>query len=60
MFNMGIIGFGGMAHHHFLKLKDYERVQVKGVYDVNPERCEFAKQLGLKAYSSKEELYADS
>ena len=59
MFNLGIIGFGGMASHHHKCLKEYNRINLKGVYDVNPERCEFAQKLGLKAYSSKDELFAD-
>lgn len=59
MFNLGIIGFGGMASYHFTSLKEYERLNVKGVFDVNPERLEFAKEQGLIAYKSKEELLSD-
>ena len=56
---LGIIGYGGMAGHHFSKLKDYGRLKVKGVFDVNPARLEVAKEQGMVAYSSKEELLAD-
>jgi len=59
MFNLGIIGFGGMAEYHFKSLKEYERIHIKGVFDVNPERCKFAQDNGLKAYGSKEELFSD-
>lgn len=59
MFTMGIIGYGGMASYHYSSLKDYGRINIKGVYDLNPERLEFAKKQGLKAYSSKEELFSD-
>jgi scyllo-inositol 2-dehydrogenase (NADP+) len=59
MYNLGIIGYGGMASHHFKSLKGNKRLQVKGVFDVNPKRCEVAQKEGLKAYPSKEELLAD-
>ena len=59
MFNIGIIGFGGMAHHHFKSLKEYKRMNFKGIFDINPERCQVAKEEGLKVYGSKEELFAD-
>lgn len=58
-FNLAIIGFGGMASYHFTTLKEYDRIHVKGVYDVNPERLEYAVQQGLVAYPSKEELLGD-
>lgn len=60
MLNLGIIGFGGMASYHFNNLKDYKRVNVKGVFDVKPERQKFAEEQGIIAYSSKEELLADT
>nr|WP_256371186.1 MULTISPECIES: Gfo/Idh/MocA family oxidoreductase [unclassified Fusibacter] len=56
---MGIIGYGGMASYHVDCLKAYERLEVKGVYDVNPERMKVAVQNGLKAYSSKEAILHD-
>ena len=59
MLNLGIIGFGGMAEYHFKSLKEYERINIKGVYDINPYKCDFAVEQGLKAYGSKEELFSD-
>ncbi len=61
MHKIGIIGFGGMASHHFSNLTQnhYERAVVKGVYDINPERMEYAKKHGLIAYPSKEALLSD-
>ena len=54
-----IIGFGGMASHHFAGLKDYDRCMYKGVYDVNSERAKVAEERGMIAYPSKEALLAD-
>lgn len=59
MHTLGIIGFGGMGSHHFDALKSYDRIKVKGVFDVDPQRGEYAKELGLISYSSMEELLAD-
>ena len=59
MHKLGIIGFGGMAGQHFCELKKYDRVDVKGVFDVNPERMEYAKKHGLHAYASVEDLLSD-
>ncbi len=59
MLTLAIIGFGGMASYHHKELKDYDRLKIKGVYDVNPERMEVAGQRGLYQYRSKEELLGD-
>ena len=57
---LGIIGFGGMAGHHYTQLsKGNTKVSIKGVYDLNPERLKVAEEKGLVAYSSREELLND-
>ncbi len=60
-YKLGIIGFGGMAHHHKTELHDkqFGRVDVYGIYDIDPARMEEAKGYGFKTYASKEELLAD-
>lgn len=60
MLNMGIIGYGGMASYHYKGLKDYKRVNIKGIYDLDPKRCDCAREQGLKVYGSKEEMFADT
>ena len=54
-----IIGFGGMAMHHFKQLENYGRCRFKGVYDIDPKRRAAAEREGLKAYGSKEALLSD-
>ncbi len=56
---LGIIGFGGMASYHHKDLADYNRLNVKGVYDINNARQEYAKEIGLVAYDSQEDLLND-
>lgn len=58
---MGIIGFGGMGNHHYNHVtEEIDRLTIKGVYDIKPQRGEYAQSLGLKAYESAEELLSDS
>lgn len=59
VYNMAYIGFGGMASHHFNQSKELERINVKGILDINPERQAYAKSVGLKTYSSRQEIYDD-
>lgn len=61
-----IIGFGGMGHHHYkniiprLNESDYkEKLEIAGIYDINNERNEFAKELGIHCFKNVEEIYND-
>lgn len=56
---VGIIGFGGMAYWHYQNLVKSDRVELKGIYDIDPKRMEFAKEQGIRTYASREELLAD-
>lgn len=57
---LGIIGFGGMAGHHCTQLKKGNtKVYLKGVYDINEERMQAARDMGYVAYESREALLAD-
>ncbi len=60
-YKLGIIGFGGMAGHHYTQLsKGNTKVSLKGVFDIDPSRMEAAKEKGLECYSSREELLTDA
>ncbi len=57
---LGIIGFGGMAGHHYTQLiKGNTKVEIKGVFDLDSKRLQVAEEKGLVAYQSKEELLND-
>ncbi len=60
IYNLGIIGYGGMAGNHNRQLEQGNvRVKLKGVFDIDEKRLEVAKEQGHIAYSSKEELLND-
>ncbi|MBQ9842262.1 MAG: Gfo/Idh/MocA family oxidoreductase [Clostridia bacterium] len=56
---MGIIGFGGMGTYHFKNLLKGQDVVAKGIWDIRECRREYARELGLHAYESLEDLLAD-
>jgi predicted dehydrogenase len=60
IYNLGIIGFGGMAGHHFNQLaKQNTRVRVRGVFDLDPSRLQAAQEKGVLPYPSREALLSD-
>lgn len=59
-YQLGIVGFGGMAGHHYTQIsKENTKIRIGGVYDINPERMNVAKEKGLKLYESLEAMLAD-
>lgn len=57
--NVAIIGYGGMGHYHGEWLAKSDRIVLKGIYDINSERNNLAKEEGFNVYNSQEELLAD-
>ena len=56
-----VIGYGGMGKWHTEKMmRDMsDRMELVGIYDIKPERCELAKENGIHVFASREELLAD-
>lgn len=60
IYNLGIVGYGGMAGNHKKQLDHGNvRVKLKGVYDIDNTRMEVAKEQGFIAYESREALLND-
>ena len=59
MHKMAIIGFGGMGSFHYKKLLQGQEIVCTGVWDIKPERRQYAESFGLHAYESLEDLLAD-
>lgn len=58
---LAVIGYGGMGSWHCQNVSEkIPEVQVKGAWDIRPEALEKAKENGLYAYSSLEELLHDA
>ncbi len=59
-YNLGIIGYGGMASNHRKQLeKGNVRAKLKGVFDINEERMKAAVEDGYIAYPSMQALLDD-
>ena len=54
-----VIGYGGMGGWHTRYLLQSDVIELAGIYDIKPERCELAEQNGIHAYDSLEQLLAD-
>ena len=56
---IAVVGYGGMGTWHTHRIAEIPEVCLKGVYDIKPERNEAAREAGIRAYDSLEELLAD-
>ena len=54
-----VIGYGGMGGWHTRYLLQSDVIELAGIYDIKPERCELAEQNGIHAYESLEQLLSD-
>lgn len=56
---LAVIGLGGMGNWHRQTIEKIDNLSVCGSFDIKPERQQFAKEHGIKPYSSLEELLND-
>ena len=54
-----VVGYGGMGGWHTRYLKDSDRVNLCGIYDIKPERRAAAEEAGIYAYPSWEAVLSD-
>lgn len=54
-----VIGYGGMGSWHCDFIRNKGVIDLSGIYDIDPARCELAESKGIYAYRSLEELLAD-
>ncbi len=58
---VGIIGWGGMGHWHTKLIREHiDRLEVKGAYDIKPEKKTDMLENGILAYETADELLQDS
>jgi len=56
---IAVVGYGGMGSWHTKLIEKIDELELAGIYDIKPERCEVARENGIYAYSSLEELLND-
>lgn len=57
--NVVVVGYGGMGGYHAYHIREMEKFNLLGIYDIKEERCKLAEEKGIHAYSSFEEVLAD-
>ena len=56
---LGIVGLGGQGNWHRELIDSIDGLTVAGIYDIAPERCDFAREKGVRVYDSRADLLAD-
>ena len=56
---VAVIGYGGMGGWHTRYLLKSDVCELAGIYDIKPERAALARENGIYAYDSLEELLRD-
>lgn len=57
--NLGIAGLGWMGTLHLRSIPKESGINVTAMYDIDPERVEFGRENGLKAYSDLNAFLSD-
>ena len=57
--NLVVIGYGGMGGWHVQHAQKSDVVNLLGIYDIDPKKTTLARERGIFAYDSLEEVLAD-
>lgn len=57
--NLAIVGYGGQGAWHANHALHSDVISLSGIYDISEKRVAAARALGIRAYSSLEELLSD-
>ena len=56
---VAVVGYGGMGGWHTDRIREMEKFELAGVWDIDPARLTLAKERGIFAYGSFAEVLAD-
>lgn len=57
--NVAVIGYGGMGGWHTRHLLESDVCNLTGIYDIDPEKAKLARERGIFAYASLEDVLSD-
>ena len=57
--NLVVVGYGGMGGWHVQHAQKSDVVELKGIYDIDPKKTLLARERGIFAYDSLEDVLAD-
>ena len=56
---VAVVGYGGMGGWHTDRIRKMEKFELAGVWDIDPARLQVARERGIHAYGSFNEVLAD-
>jgi len=56
---VAIVGYGGMGGWHADRIREMDKFELAGVWDIDPERLAAARECSISAYGSFAEVLAD-
>lgn len=56
---VAVVGYGGMGSWHAEQARNSNVIELGGIYDIKPERCEKAANAGIYAYDAFEDILGD-
>ncbi len=57
--NVAVVGYGGMGGWHTDRIREMEKFNLAGVWDIDPESLARARACGIHTYGSFEDVLAD-
>ena len=57
--NVAVVGYGGMGGWHTDRIRNMEKFNLAGVWDIDPAQLKKAEENGIHAYASFEDVLAD-
>ena len=61
---IAIIGYGGMGGYHAENIKNFQKehggLELAGIYDIDPARRSAARERGIRAYDTADEIWEDA
>ncbi len=58
--NVVVVGYGGMGGYHADRIREMEKFNLLGIYDIKEERRKIAEEKGIYAYPTFEAVLGDS
>ncbi len=56
---VAVVGYGGMGGWHTRRISEMQKFTLAGVWDIDPERLDAARERGIHTYASFEDVLAD-
>lgn len=59
MYSISLVGYGGMGHHHVKRITSLPDFEIRGIYDINPDKLTQARADGFRTFDSFDQILSD-